>query len=195
MAPYTLIANHYAKERENSRIGLKELDELLVNLPKGAHILDFGAGTGKPITERIVQNPHEFKVYAVDSSSEMVKIFSENFPTIPVQCASILEFDFFAETFDAAIAWGVMFHLTEPEQQSAIQRIASVLKSGGYFLFSSGKEAGMRSGAMYDVEFSYYSLGSEKYQKTLAEQGMTLLSECFGEGENYYYLAQKPHNT
>jgi hypothetical protein len=86
-----------------------------------------------------------------------------------------------------------MFHLTETEQKSAIQRISSALNNGGYFLFTSGNEAGMRSGAMFGVDFSYYSLGSENYRQTLAEQGMTLLSEHFGEGENYYYLAQKHH--
>ena len=193
MENYNLIAKQYAEGRMESRIGLKELDDLLAKLPQVAQILDFGAGTGKPITERIAQDPHQFKIFAVDSSVEMVKIFGENFPSIPIQCASILDFDFVSETFDAVVAWGVMFHLTETEQKSAIQRISSALNNGGYFLFTSGNEAGMRSGAMFGVDFSYYSLGSENYRQTLAEQGMTLLSEHFGEGENYYYLAQKHH--
>jgi SAM-dependent methyltransferase len=129
----------------------------------------------------------------MDSSAKMVNIFRNNFPNIPLQHASILDFDFFSEQFDAVVSWGVMFHLTEDEQQSAIQRISSALKNGGYFLFSSGKEAGMRSGAMYGVEFSYYSLGVKGYRESLAKQGITLLSEYLGEGENYYYLAQRAH--
>jgi SAM-dependent methyltransferase len=191
MENYNLIAKHYAGDRDNSVIGLQEIANLLNMLPKGATILDFGCGTGAPITEYIAQHPHQFRLFAMDSSQEMVSIFRQNVPSVPVQHASILDFDFFSEQFDAVISWGVMFHLLEAEQQRAIQQVAAALRSGGYFLFTSGKEAEMHSGTMYNVEFTYYSLGSEKYSEVLSQQGMTVVSEFFGEGENYYYLAQK----
>lgn len=191
MENYNLIAKQYDEERQQSHIGLKELDELLARLPEGSQVLDVGAGTGKPMTERILRHSPQFKVFAVDSSSEMVKVFRENFPFVPIQCSSILNFDFFSETFDAVLSWGMMFHLTQTEQEQAIQHISSALNSGGYFLFTSGTEDDMRSGTMYGVDFSYYSLSTTQYRKTLETHGMELIGEYLGEGENYYYLAQK----
>jgi SAM-dependent methyltransferase len=191
MESYNIIANHYASDRGNSVIGLPEIANLLNMLTKGATILDFGCGTGKPITEYIAQHPYQFNVFAIDSSQEMVSIFRQNVPSVPVQHASILDFDFFSEQFDAIVSWGVMFHLLEAEQQRAIQQVAGALKKGGYFLFTSGKEAEMHHGTMYNVQFTYYSLGSENYRKAFSQQEMTIVSEFFGEGENYYYLTQK----
>lgn len=191
MESYNLIAQNYAQVRQHSTIGLAELGDVLSRLPKGALVLDFGAGTGLPLTKQIVRHPHQFKVFAVDSSLGMVNIFRENFPTIPVQCASILDFNFFGETFDAVVAWGVMFHLTEEEQHEAIRTIASRLNRQGYFLFTSAKESGTRTGTMYGEEFHYASLGAEEYQKCLVKHGFMLLDEHFDIGQNYYYLAQK----
>jgi cyclopropane fatty-acyl-phospholipid synthase-like methyltransferase len=191
MEKYNVIAKNYAKERTSSHIGIDELQALLEKLPHGAQILDFGAGTGKPLTKFIAEHSQHFKVFAMDSSLEMLHIFRANVPQIPIEHASILDVDFFSETFDAIVSWGVMFHLTEVEQRRAIERVASALNKGGFFLFTSGKEAGRRHGIMFEVEFLYYSLGSAKYREVLAEYGMTMVSEHFGEGENYYYLAQK----
>jgi SAM-dependent methyltransferase len=191
MDNYNVIAQKYALERSTSAIGLPELEALLNTLPKGASILDFGCGTGKPISAAIVQHPHQFRLFGVDSSSEMVGIFSANLPNVPVECASILAFDFFSMTFDAVVSWGVMFHLNEEEQLIAIEKIAKALRRGGYFLFTSGKEAGMRHGRMFEIDFDYYSLGAEAYRQALSNHGLTVVDEHFDTGENYYYLARK----
>lgn len=191
MDSYSRIASKYATERQHSTIGVEELTDVLNRLPQGASVLDFGAGTGLPLTKQIVRHPHQFKVFGVDSSLRMVNIFRENFLAIPVQCASILDFDFFSETFDAVHSWGVMFHLTEEEQRKAIRTIASRLNPQGYFLFTSAKESGARTGTMYGEEFHYVSLGAEEYRKCLVKHGFILLNEHFDIGQNYYYLAQK----
>jgi SAM-dependent methyltransferase len=191
MEQYTRIAHEYAAERKRSNIGTEEIESLLQMLPKGASILDVGCGTGQPISEYISRHPHQFKLFAADSSDAMTEIFRRNLPDIPVQCSSILTFDFFGQTFDAVVSWGMMFHLTPDEQRSAIERISAALRNGGYFLFTSGNEADTRHGAMYGVEFAYYSLGSEEYREVLRQHGCTLIEDYVGEGENYYYLAQK----
>jgi SAM-dependent methyltransferase len=193
MDNYNVIAQKYALERSTSEIGLPELEALLNTLPKGASILDCGCGTGKPISTAILQHPHQFRLCGVDSSSEMVGLFSANLPDVPVQCASILVFDFFSMMFDAVVAWGVMFHLAHDEQILAIEKISKSLRSGGFFLFTSGKEAGMRHGRMFDTDFDYFSLGADAYRKVLFQNGLTVIDEHFDTGENYYYLAQKFH--
>lgn len=209
MENYNLIAHNYATERSRSRIGVEEVRNLLDRLPnglssnelpsnglpsnglpKGASVLDVGCGTGIPISECILQHPAQVKLFGVDSSREMVKLFRANFPDVPVQHASILDFDFFGQKFDAVISWGMMFHLSVEEQRLAIGKIASALNPGGYIFFSSGNEAETQHGTMYDVEFSYFSLGAEGYRSVLQANGLTVLDEHFDEGENYYYLAQ-----
>jgi SAM-dependent methyltransferase len=199
MENYNLIAHNYANERSRSRIGLEEvrnlLDRLTTNrlpneLPEGTSVLDVGCGPGIPISECILQHPAEVGLFGVDSSQEMVKLFRANFPDVPVQHASILDFDFFGQKFDAVISWGMMFHLSVEEQIRAIRSIALAMKPGGYFLFSSGNEAETQHGIMYDVGFSYFSLGAEGYRSVLQANGLTVLDEHFDEGENYYYLAQ-----
>jgi SAM-dependent methyltransferase len=195
MENYDGIAKQYALQRRSSDSGLPELEAMLNRLSKGASILDFGCGTGEPITAHIAQHPHQFRVFAVDSSCEMTMLFSQHLPHIPVQCASILAFDFFATKFDAVVSWGVMFHLTDDEQILAIEKIAQSLRRGGYFLFTSGKEAGVRHGRMFDTDFDYFSLGAEAYRNTLFKNGLTVMDEHFDKGENYYYLAQKTSST
>lgn len=203
MENYNLIAHNYANERSHSRIGLEEVRNLLDRLSSGlsgsglpdglsevASVLDVGCGPGIPISEYILQHPAGVRLFGVDSSREMVKLFRANFSDVPVQHASILDFDFFGQKFDAVISWGMMFHLSVEEQIRAIRSIASALKPGGYFLFSSGNEAETQHGMMYDVEFSYFSLGAEGYRQVLQTNGLTVLDEHFDEGENYYYLAQ-----
>ena len=150
-----------------------------------------GCGTGKPITEAILRHLPSGKVYAVDSSEAMVEIFRTNFPNVQVVRATIASFDFFDTQFDAVISWGVMFHLSEEEQRQAIAKVASAVREGGYFLFTSGQESEVQHGKMYDVDFSYRSLGAEEYRRLLLQHGLTVIDEHFDKGENYYYLAQK----
>ncbi|MCU0424072.1 MAG: class I SAM-dependent methyltransferase [Candidatus Kapabacteria bacterium] len=191
MESYNQIARFYAADRQYSAVGLAELDDLLERLPKGASVLDVGCGTGKPITEAILLHPESFQVFGVDSSEIMLEELRTNFPNVPVQCAQIQEFDYFGRTFDAVVSWGMMFHLSPEEQRSVIRNITSHLAPRGLFLFTSGKEAGMRLGMMYSEEFQYFSLGAEEYRKVLEASNCELLKEHFDIGENYYYLAKK----
>ena len=95
------------------------------------------------------------------------------------------------------VAWGVMFHLPLPEQMKAIATVASVLKPGGWFLFTSGDEEGGKDGvpvvgaAMNGVRFFYYSFTKDAYRDVLREHGLTLEHTHLDEGKNMYYLARK----
>lgn len=191
MDSYNKIVRWYAEERSQSTIGIPEVRSLLQMLDKGARILDVGCGTGVPIGRYITQQ-NQFSLFGIDSSAEMVALFRENLPEASVQCVRIQESDFFSLTFDAAISWGVLFHLLPEDQENVLAKIAGALKVGGYLLFTSGQEEdGERKGVMDGVEFSYFSLGREKYERILSAHGLTMLDEHFDEGENYYYLAQK----
>ena len=102
---------------------------------------------------------------------------------------------FAADIFDAAIAWGVMFHLTQAEQVQVLASVSRVLKIGAPFLFTAGDaddDSGDHVGTMNGVEFHYYSFTIDGYRSVLTDDGFTLVDVHHDAGKNLYYLAAKP---
>jgi SAM-dependent methyltransferase len=103
---------------------------------------------------------------------------------------------FAAQTFDAAIAWGVMFHLKQAEQVQAIASVCRVLKTGAPFLFTGGypgvlNDSDDHVGIMNGVEFHYYSFTKEGYRSILSDHDFLLIDFHTDLGKNGYYLARK----
>ena len=125
----------------------------------------------------------------------MLERFRRNCPDVPALCAPIETCDFGGRTFDGAIAWGIIFHLTLDRQRQAIANIARALKPGAPFLFTSGDEPGDDptgiTGQMNGVTFPYFSYGAESYRRLLGEAGCTLDDTHIDAGKNMYYLARK----
>ena len=189
MNEYDLIADWYAKDR-NLSIGVPEVTSLLASLPEGASVLDVGCGNGMPLTTTLLVAG--CKVVGVDSSLQMLERFQENCPDTPFIYAPIQSAHLDGQMFDAAIAWGVLFHLEHEEQRKAVVKVASALKPGGLFLFTSGDEEGSKQGEpMHGVPFRYWSFSVEGYRKLLKANGLTLLNVQRDEGQNIYYLARK----
>jgi len=185
---YDLIADWYAKERRGPA-GVPELESLIAQLPSEPSVLDVGCGNGSPLTTTLLAAG--CKVMGVDSSSRMLERFQTNCPGTPFICAPIQSADLLGHVFDAAIAWGVLFHLTQEQQRLAIANIASVLKPGGLFLFTAGDEHGDKEGEpMNGVPFHYWSFSVEGYRQTLNANSLTLLDVHRDAGQNIYYLAR-----
>jgi SAM-dependent methyltransferase len=189
---YDLIAEWYASQRKDGT-GLPELTGLLSVLPANPSVLDVGCGTGLPLTRAMIE--HGCQVLGVDSSPNMLQHFARNFPAVPTICAPIQDCDLNGRTFDAVHMWGVMFFLPLTEQVRAIAKVASVLKPGGLFLFTSGDENGdlepFEGEPMNGVRFFYYSFARDGYRDVLREHGLTLEQTHIDKGENMYYLARK----
>jgi SAM-dependent methyltransferase len=133
-----------------------------------------------------------FTVVGVDSSPRMLEWFRRNCPGTPCICAPIQSADVEGRLFDAAVAWGVLFHLRHDEQRKAIAKIASVLKPGGLFLFTAGDEDGEKQGApMNGVPVHYWSFSVEGYRELLNAHALTLLDVHQDAGKNTYYIARK----
>ncbi|HKW01433.1 MAG TPA: class I SAM-dependent methyltransferase [Vicinamibacterales bacterium] len=192
MHEYDLIAEWYAGDRGH-QAGVPEAEALAASLRRGALVLDAGCGNGIPLTRALVAAG--CRVFGVDSSSAMLERFRKNLPDVPAVCAQIETVDFGGRTFDGAIAWGIIFHLTLDRQRQAIANIAGALEPGAPFLFTSGDAAGDDpagiTGQMNGVTFHYYSYGAESYRRLLAEFGCTLEHTHRDAGENMYYLARK----
>jgi cyclopropane fatty-acyl-phospholipid synthase-like methyltransferase len=188
---YDLIADWYPGDRGHT-VGVPEAMRMAAHLKPEARILDIGCGNGHPITEAFLDAG--FRVIGLDTSAAMLGHFRANLPRAAAVRAPICRAPFRDSTFDAAHAWGVMFHLTVPEQRSAIARVSQMLTPGGYFLFTSGDEDDTETpheGTMNGVVFRYYSMNAAGYRATLAANGMALLSVEVDARQNGYYLARK----
>ena len=125
----------------------------------------------------------------------MLARFQVNCPGATPVLGRIESYPLEALTFDAAVAWGVLFHLTPDDQVRTIANVSQSLKKGAPFLFTSGDEDGLEptAGTMNGVTFHYYSFSKANYERLLAEHGLTLVDVHRDDGENTYYLANRNH--
>lgn len=188
MQEYDQIFAEYTANRSQT-ICVAEVARFLEPIPPGSSILDVGCGDGLPIAK--MMRERGYKVHGVDRSPKMIAAFRSNFPQFTAECASILECDLSGFSFAAAIAWGVLFHLSARDQELAIAAIVTSLSNGGRFLFTAGKERGQISSPMYGVTFQYISLGSREYAEILQRHNCHLLDEFIDSEQNYYYIAEK----
>ncbi len=192
MHEYDLIAEWYASNRQAPG-GVPEAAALASSIRRGARVLDMGCGNGIPITRALLSEGH--RVIGLDSSSEMLTRFRRNCPETPavrgvVQCCPFPD-----DMFEAAVAWGVLFHLEQADQVNAIASVSRILKTGAPFLFTSGDVddgSGIPiEGTMNGVVFRYFSFSVDAYRRVLGERGFTLLDVHADGGNNTYYLARK----
>ena len=191
MHEYDLIADWYASDRESSGLprGLPEVTSLASSLAPGARVLDIGCGTGGPLPRALLSVG--LQVVGIDSSMRMLERFRVNCPSATFIHGAIQSCDLDGMTFDAAIAWGVFFHLEHSEQPQAIAQVSSVLKAGGRFLFTSGDQDGGNEGTMNGVLFRYWSFTIDGYRRILQAHGLELTDTHADAGGNVYYLAVK----
>lgn len=194
MHEYDLIADWYAADRTHFR-GLRELEALAATLPTGASVLDVGCGNGIPLTTFLVESG--FEVFGIDSSLRMVEKFRRNLPNTPVICSTIQDADLPHGGFDAAISWGMLFHLNHADQATALAKVAHALRTGGRFLFTSGDRGnkdddGIEGAPMNGVPFHYWARTPEGYRELLEQVGLRLI-DTFQDRKTMdtYYLAEK----
>jgi len=187
---YDLIAEWYASERDD-QTGVPEATALASLIPPGSRVLDIGCGNGIPITRALLARGHT--LVGLDSSSSMLQRFRNNCPETPAVRGIAQLCPFSDCIFDAAVAWGIMFHLNHEDQSRAIASISRVLKSRAPFLFTSGKVDGLEGkvGTMNDVVFRYFSHSIHNYRCILRDHGFTLLSIHADCGDSTCYLAKK----
>jgi len=129
------------------------------------------------------------QVFGVDAAPSFVAAFQRNLPGIPILCESVQESRWFDRSFDAALAWGLMFLLPAEDQHRLIQRFREMLVPGGRLLFTSTAKTTVWNDAMTGLES--LSLGAEQYRKLLADVGISVAEEYEDEGENHYFDAWK----
>jgi SAM-dependent methyltransferase len=187
---YEAISEEFLSRRGNSRstgIGVKEVRKWARTLPRGSSVIDLGCGPGFPITAVLVDEG--LHVFGVDAAPSFVAAFQRNLPGTPISCESVLESKLFDRTFDAVLAWGLMFLLRAEDQHRLIRRFAEVLVPGGRLLFTSSAKPAVWNDVMTELES--LSLGAERYRELLGAAGISVAEEYEDEGENHYFDAFK----
>lgn len=187
---YESVASEFLAGRGNAHsagVGVKTVRNWAQTLPHGAAAIDLGCGSGFPITHVLIAEG--LNVYAVDAAPSFVQSFQRNLPNTPVVCEAVEDSTFFDRTFDAVVAWGLIFLLSPKEQRRLLQRIADILAPGGRLLFTSCPEPLVWNDAMTGLESR--SLGAEEYRRQLLEVGLAVTSEYEDEGRNHYFDALK----
>lgn len=191
MREYDLIAEWYASERRD-QTGVPETLALADSIAPRSRVLDIGCGTGVPLTQALLDRGH--RVVGIDSAGEMLERFRGSCPTTPAARGLAQALPFASAAFDAAIMWGVMFHLPQPDQMAAIASVSRVLRPGAPFLFTSAdihEAAGHLGAPMNGVDFVYFSFTVDGYTRVLAEHGLTFVDFHTDAGKNDYYFAKK----
>jgi SAM-dependent methyltransferase len=187
---YEGVSQKFCVRRGSGRstgIGVNAVREWARMLPRGSTVIDLGCGPGFPITEVLVVEG--LSAFGVDAAPSFVQAFRRNLPNTPVVCEAVQDSRFFDRTFDAVLAWGLMFLLSAEEQRRLIQRIAEILVPGGRLLFTSPAEPVVWNDAMTGLESR--SLGAEEYLRQLLAVGISISNEYEDKGQNHYFDAFK----
>jgi SAM-dependent methyltransferase len=187
---YDLIAEWYASGR-GDETGVPEATSLASSLPLGSLVLDVGCGNGIPITRALLSRGH--RVVGLDSSDAMLARFTQNCREALAVRGIVQSCPFADCIFDAAVAWGVMFHLRPEDAIQAIAGVSRVVKNGAPFLFTSGTIDGFdgKEDTMNGVTFRYFSYSVDGYRRILADHGFRLIDVHADTANNSYYLANK----
>ena len=181
------LARRGRSSNRSTAIGVTEVRNWARTLAPGSSVIDLGCGPGFPITTVLVEEGLD--VYGVDAAPSFVATFQRNLPGTPIICEAVQESRLFDRTFDAVLAWGLMFLLKAEDQQRLIQRFAEILVPGGRLLFTSTAKPHVWNDVMTGLES--VSLGAVEYRKLLGAAGISVAEEYEDVGENHYFDAVK----
>ena len=190
MREYDSIADWYQTDRSRT-FGVAEALAIATLLPAHSRILDVGCGNGVPITEALVNAGH--RVVGLDSSAGMLARFRANLPGTPIVRGDARCLPFADGSLDAAISWGMIFHLPPTGQAAVFASVSRALKPGAPFLFTGTEIDGVGdtgvTGTMSGVTFHYYAVPG--YQNLMDAHGLVLEAIHDDPGVSTYYLTRK----
>jgi cyclopropane fatty-acyl-phospholipid synthase-like methyltransferase len=174
--------------RMRSETGAALIRKWAAGLPKGASVLDVGAGHGWPVTAALLSCGLD--VFAVEASPRMVRALEARLPKDRMACEDALVSPFFSRRFDGITAIGLVFLLEPEAQEKLLIRLAKALTPGGQLLFT----APWQSHRWTDVITGQpsVSLGADAYQRILRAGGLSGIARLEDEGGNCHFQATRP---
>jgi predicted TPR repeat methyltransferase len=173
---YDTISQKWSEVRDQN-----EVSQLIIDLerclPRDAHILDIGCGTGKPIAQYFAECGHQ--ITGIDASANMIDIAQQYY----IDKASFVSGDFFefktSEKFDAIIMWDSIFHFDLKRHEEAFRIISSMMKLDAYILFTYGdvNEDQEHTNPMMGEDFYYAALSRQHVYECLERSGIKIIYE------------------
>ena len=171
--PYDEICPQWDEYRKKTSVN-KCIADFSRRLKPNSSILDVGCGTGYPID--FFLSERGFRITGIDSSSKMIeKAASLKLKNTEYHVAELFGFRT-EEKFDAIIAFDCLWHICHDNQKYIYGTIASLIKKGGYFIFTHGKKDGEIYGEMMEQTFYYSALDAEEVKKILIYEGFEIIS-------------------
>jgi len=171
--PYDEICPQWDEYRKKTSVN-KCIADFSRRLKPNSSILDVGCGTGYPID--FFLSERGFRITGIDSSAKMIeKAASLKLKNTEYHVAELFGFRT-EEKFDAIIAFDCLWHICHDNQKYIYGTIASLIKKGGYFIFTHGKKDGEIYGEMMGQTFYYSALDAEEVKKILIYEGFEIIS-------------------
>jgi len=180
------VADEFMSYRSSS-IGVATIRRWAEPIQTGQAVLDVGCGFGGHYTQILIDKG--LVTHGIDASPTLLQQYLKRFPAALARCEAAESSSFFDRDYDGVLSVGLIFLLAPEDQILVLQRMASALKAGGKFIFTSPHQicdwddlsTGRKS----------RSLGREAYVDILQRQGLSLIDEYTDEGENHYFDFQK----
>ena len=184
---YDKVGSEYDSYR--GLVGLKDVLNQVNVLGRNINMLELGCGTGHPIAKEI--SPIVNQYLGIDSSQSMLDEYLKKVPNANCTLLDMAKIEQIPGKWDFIFSWGAICHLPIELQKKTMLAASKLLKSGGRFLFTGGKETGECTGSVGKYTVYHYSMGEASYTEYLSEQNMELIRANFTEGEFFVYLFQK----
>lgn len=176
---YNAIANQWCASRM-AFYGREQvyLATFLDGLPKPAHILDLGCGSGRPMAAHVLDQGH--RITGVDQADKLLDVAREHFPHSTwiesgienfVQQASTSE-----QRYAGIVCWDTLFHIERSTHKKLLQGMADMLEEGGRLMLTcGGSEHAAFTDTMHGATFFYDSHTPEKMLEMLNHFGFNIL--------------------
>jgi ubiquinone/menaquinone biosynthesis C-methylase UbiE len=174
---YDRIAKQYSEK--NKKIAPAVQRDFFVSLlPKGGTILDAGCGYGR---DAIYFSDRGFKVTAFDPSTGLINIAKEKNSKIDFLIGDLSTVSFPNGSFDGIWCNAVIHHLSFEDQEKAVSKLVSFLKSGGilYLLNRVQDEENVglaKEGPEESLRYFYYST-AQNYRSMAEKNGCVIVKE------------------
>ena len=152
---YSQIGIQYEQAFSHNEGLHKIMQKFLQLLPKSAHVLDCGCGTGKPVSQMVAESGR--RVSGIDLSQTMVDLSTKQVPGGSFERFNMLEYAP-KEPLDGVVAMLSLFELTRQEITSMSHKWFGWLRPGGYLLLGVfGAEECNPTPRMYDADGEFAS--------------------------------------
>jgi len=132
---YKKNAKYLVKRYESANVN--KIQQLLLKVfPKNSHLLEIGCGSGRDANFMIENN---YKITAIDASKEMILEAKKIHPLLKNSLHVVTipdELKFNNNSFDGVYSIATLMHLEKKDIKKTIEKIYSILKDKGVFLFS-----------------------------------------------------------